>query len=312
MTKIGKQEPVYYGGQAVMEGVMMRGKSMYAMAVRRPDHEIELVKKDLPPLSAKYPFLKLPVVRGVVSFVDSLVVGMKIITISAEIAGFEEEEGEPSKWEVFLQNKLGDKLNDVLIYFSVGLAIFLAVGLFVLLPTVIGSFLAEALKENLWALGIAEGFLRIGIFLLYIILISRLKEIRRVFEYHGAEHKTINCFESKEELTVENVRKHSRLHRRCGTSFLLIVMIVSMIVFLFVQTRTVWLRFLTRIVLVPVIAGLSYEVIKWAGRSEGMLVKVISYPGMCLQKLTTAEPDSDEIETAIAALKGVLESEANA
>ncbi|MDR1536569.1 MAG: DUF1385 domain-containing protein [Clostridiales bacterium] len=298
------------GGQAVMEGVMMRGRRMYAMAVRKPDQTIEIIKKDLIPPSDKLPFLKLPILRGITSFVDSMVTGMRIITQSAEMAGMDfEEEGEPSKFEKLLEKIFKGKLNDAIIYFSVGLAIVLAVVLFMLLPIGIGHLASPLLGENTWALGIIEGLIRIVIFLAYIYLISLSKDIKRVFQYHGAEHKTINCFEHEEELKVENVRKYTRLHKRCGTSFLLIVMVIAMIVFLFVRTETVWIRLLSRVILIPIIAGLSYEVIKWAGRNDNALVNAISYPGLCLQKLTTAEPDDSMIETAIAAMKGVLESE---
>ena len=189
---------------------MMRGKNMYAMAVRNPQKEIEIVKKDLNPISNKYKILKLPILRGIVSFVDSMVMGMKIITMSAEMAGLdlEDEDGEPSKFEIYLTNKLGSKLNDYLIYFSVFLAIVMSIGLFMLLPVWIGSFFNVLLKESTWALGIVEGLVRIAIFLLYIFIISRSKDIHRVFQYHGAEHKTINCYEHKEKLTVENVKKY--------------------------------------------------------------------------------------------------------
>ena len=308
-SKSTEVQPTAIGGQAVIEGVMMRGKKLYALAVRTPSKEIEIVKNDIHPLSEKYPILKLPILRGVIAFVESLVMGMKITTLSVEMAGLDDVEEESSKFEIWLENKLGDKLNDVLITVSVIFALALSIGLFMLLPVWLSSFIRPVIGENTWALGIIEGFVRIGIFIFYIFLISKLKDMQRVFAYHGAEHKTINCFESKEELTVENVRKHTRLHKRCGTSFLLIVMIVSMITFMFVRTDIVWVRFAMRIVLVPLIAGVSYEIIRWAGRSNSALVPIISYPGMLMQKLTTLEPDDDQIEVAIAAMNGVLESE---
>ena len=184
-----------------------------------------------------------------------------------------------------------------------------AIALFFLLPVFLGGFFRKYVDT--WALGIVEGFIRIGIFLVYLFLISRMKDIQRVFQYHGAEHKTINCYESGEELTVENVMKHTRLHKRCGTSFLFLVMLISMVIFFFVRTDVIWLRFVSRILLVPVVAGVSYEVLRWAGRSNSVFVKAISYPGLCLQKLTTAEPDGSQIETAISAMKTVLEEEPN-
>ncbi len=301
------------GGQAVIEGVMMRGKKMYAIAVRSPENENEIVmiKKHISPISNKYKFLKLPVVRGVVAFVDSLITGMKIITDSAEIAMIEEDKNksEPDKFEVFLNKIFGEKSNDILLYFSAFIAILLSIGLFMLLPTFIAGFSGKLVGENTWILSILEGFIRIFILVLYIFLISRLKDIQRVFQYHGAEHKTINCYEKSDELTVENVKNHTRLHKRCGTSFLIIVMIVSMVVFFFIRTDVIWMRFVYRILLVPVIAGFSYEIIKWAGKSDSAIVNIVSYPGMCLQKLTTAEPDESQIEVAIAALKEVLENE---
>lgn len=294
------------GGQAVIEGVMMRGKQIYAMAVRNPDGGITLEKKEVGGLGQKSLF-RLPVFRGISAFWDSLVMGTKILMRSAEIAGEDWAEEELSPFEQFLQDKLGDKINDILIYFSVCLSLVLGMGLFFLLPVWLGSFFKTFVP--VWALGIIEGLLRIAIFLLYMFLISRTKEIKRVFQYHGAEHKTINCFESEQELTVENVRPCTRLHKRCGTSFLVFVMLISMVVFFFVRTDAILLRLVTRILLVPFIAGVSYEVIRWAGNSESRLVQIVSYPGFCLQKLTTAEPDDSQIECAIAAMKGVLEDE---
>ena len=297
------------GGQAVIEGVMMRGKKMYAMAVRTPDGEITVEKKPCEGLSGKSTLFRLPIFRGMAAFIDSLIMGTKIIMRSAELAGEAiEEEGELSKFEQFLQNKFGEKLNDYLIYFSVTISMIFALLLFFLLPVWLGSFFKTVIPGT-WALSIIEGLIRIGIFLGYIFLISKMKEIQRVFQYHGAEHKTINCFESEKELTVENVKQCTRLHKRCGTSFLLIVMMISMVVFFFVRTDTIWLRLVSRILLVPFVAGISYEIIKWAGNSDNKLVAFVSYPGLCLQKITTSEPDASQIETAIAAMKGVLEDE---
>ena len=294
------------GGQAVIEGVMMRGKKIYAMAVRNPEGEIVIEKKDWGGLGKKGIF-KYPIFRGMAAFVDSLVSGTKILMRSAEIAGEGWEEEELSPFEQWLTDKLGDKINDILIYFSVFLSLVLGMGLFFVLPVAIGNLFKSVVPT--WGLGIIEGLIRIGIFQAYLWLISRMKEIRRVFQYHGAEHKTIACFESGKALTVENVRPCTRLHKRCGTSFLLFVMLISMVVFFFVRTDVFLLRLVTRICLVPFIAGISYEVIRWAGKSESGFVKVVSAPGLCLQKLTTAEPDDGQIECAIAAMKGVLEDE---
>ena len=293
----GKQQTNNIGGQAVIEGVMMRGKKIYAMAVRNPEGEIVVEKKPVGGLGKKGLF-RYPIFRGMAAFVDSLVTGTKILMRSAEIAGEGWEEEELSPFEQWLKDKLGDKINDILIYFSVFISLLLGMGLFFVLPVAIGNLFKTLVPT--WALGIIEGLIRIAIFLGYLWLISRMKEIKRVFQYHGAEHKTIACFESGKELTVENVRPCTRLHKRCGTSFLLFVMLISMIVFFFVRTD---------VFLVPFIAGISYEVIRWAGNSESSFVKIVSAPGLCLQKLTTAEPDASQIECAIAAMKGVLEDE---
>lgn len=287
----------------------MRGKKMYAMAVRTPQGELCIEKEPINDVFSRHKIFKYPIFRGIAAFVQSLIIGVKIIMRSAQIAGLEDEEDiKPSKFELFLQDKFGDKFADILIYFSVAVSLIFSIGLFFVLPVFIGSLFRPVLPGT-WALSIVEGLIRIGIFLLYLFLISRMNEIHRVFQYHGAEHKTINCFEHEEELTVENVKKYTRLHKRCGTSFLLIVMIVSMVVFFFLRTDTIWLRLISRILLVPVVAGISYEIIKWAGRSESPLVKIVSAPGLCLQKITTAEPDESQIEAAIAAMKGVLEDE---
>lgn len=294
------------GGQAVIEGVMMRGKKVYAMAVRNPEGGITIEKNDCGGIG-KWGIFKLPIFRGMAAFVDSLVSGTKILMRSAEIAGEDWADEELSPFEQWLLDKLGDKINDILIYFSVCLSLVLGMGLFFVLPVWLGNFFKAFVP--VWALGVIEGLMRIAIFLAYLFLISRMKEIKRVFQYHGAEHKTIACFESGKELTVENVRPCTRLHKRCGTSFLLFVMLISMVVFFFVRTDELLLRLVTRICLVPFIAGISYEVIRWAGKSESKLVQLISYPGLCLQKITTAEPDDSQIECAIAAMKGVLEDE---
>ncbi|MDR2903168.1 MAG: DUF1385 domain-containing protein [Clostridiales bacterium] len=298
------------GGQAVLEGVMMMGKNMYALSVRTPDKTIETVKTVTNRASNKYKALRLPIIRGIVSFGSSMITGMRVIYKSAELAGLNDlEEENPSKFDLWLQNKFGDKLYDYIMILSVVIAIVLGIGLFMVLPVGLSSLITPFLGEATWAIGIVEGLMRIVIFLLYMYLISRTKEIQKVFKYHGAEHKTINCFEHQQALTVENVRNNTRLHKRCGTSFLLLVMLVSMVVFFFVRTDVVWIRMLSRILLVPFIAGISYELIRWAGKSDATVVKIISYPGLCLQHLTTLEPDDDQIEVAIAALNGVLEAE---
>ncbi len=296
------------GGQAVLEGVMMRGKRMYAIAIRKPNQDIVIDKKPIKSFADRCSLFKWPIFRGMLAFVESMVVGIQILSYSAEFIEDGEEEEKPSKIDEFLQKKLGDKLNDYIIGFSLFLAIIFGIGLFMVVPLWI-SRLFKTYIDQFWMRNILEGIIRISIFVGYIALISRMKDIQRVFQYHGAEHKTINCYEHGQALTVDNVRKYTRLHKRCGTSFLLIVMVISILVFMMVEVDIVWMRFMSRIVLVPIIAGLSYEVIKWAGRSESKLVDIISLPGMCLQKMTTAEPDDTQIEVAIAAMKGVLEDE---
>ena len=290
-----------------MEGVMMRGKTLYAMAVRKPNGEIAIVTH--PIKDVKYRWMKWPIVRGIAAFVAALVIGMKTLTESAEIATEGEPEEELSRFERFLQDKFGDKVNDVLMQISVVMAIAIAVLLFVLLPLWIGGGLSHLVGGHPSLLGVVEGLARLIIFLAYVLVISRSKEIRRVFQYHGAEHKTINGYEQGVELLVEKIKEFSRLHNRCGTSFLLVVMFISILVFAFVRTPNPWLRLGSRLVLIPVVAGISFEIIRWAGRSKSKWVKVISFPGLCLQRLTTGEPDGQQIEVAVKALQTVLEQE---
>lgn len=300
------------GGQAVIEGVMMRGKDMYTLAVRTPNKDIYTENVMIESAAKKYGFLKWPIIRGMVSFVDSLVMGMKIISKSAEIAGIEDESSDEEQGAIdkFLTEKLGDKLNDYIMGFSVIISLFLSVGIFMVLPVGISKVINDILGNNSWlVLSIIEGLVRICVFVAYIYIISMSKDIKRIFMYHGSEHKTINCYESGDELTVANVRKHTRLHKRCGTSFLIIVMMVSMLFFMFVKVDVIYLRVISRIVFVPFIAGISFEIIKWAGSTKSKFVDLVSYPGLCLQKITTSEPDDDQIEVAIAALKGVLDYE---
>ncbi len=299
------------GGQAVIGGVMMMGKTMYALAVRTPDSTIAVEKVPIKPVAKKYPFLAWPLIRGVVSFVNSMVIGMKVISRSAEMAGLDDIQAEEddSKFDKWLIEKFGDKLSDYIIYFSVVIAIIFSVAIFMVLPTFIGGFLSDFAGIHARLRGGVEGIVRILIFVAYILLVAQMKDIKRVFMYHGAEHKTINCFESDEELTVENVRKHTRLHKRCGTSFLVFVMLVSLVVFFFINTKVLYLRVISRVLLVPVIAGISYEIIKWAGRHDNFLVKIVSAPGLALQLITTSEPDDEMLEVAIKSLQAVLEDE---
>ncbi len=293
------------GGQAVMEGIMMKNQDQYAVAVRKPNQEI-IIKKDVyESVTKRYPILNIPIVRGVCSFGESLYVGMKTLMFSSEFIE-EENDAEPDKVEQFMKKMLGDKMDDILMGFTLVLSVVLAVAIFMMLP----FLLSELLKKFIGSYTIRtliEGLFRVSIFLLYVWAISKMEDIKRTFMYHGAEHKTINCLESGDPLTVDNIRKHSRLHKRCGTSFLLIVMIISIIVFLFVRVDTLWLRFVSRILLVPVVAGISYEFIRLAGRSDSKLVNVLSRPGLCLQYLTTKEPDDSMIEVAIASVESIFD-----
>ena len=314
MGKKKKELPVTYGGQAVMEGVMMRGREYYCVAVRNPQGEIESqVGKSPEPSRFVKVAGKIPIFRGMVNLVRSLLVGYKVLESSAKMAGLEEEVENPSKFDTWLENKLGDKLASVMIVVALIISLGFSVALFMVLPTWLSSLLPI---EEVRLLGVVEGLVRLVIFVGYLLLISRLRDVKRFFAYHGAEHMAINTYEAKEELTVENARKHSRLHRRCGTSFLMFVMLISMIfflfvntVFLFVNTNVVWLRVLSRILFVPFIAGISFEVIRWAGISKSPIVKILSWPGFMMQRITTAQPDDAQLAVAIVALEGVLTAE---
>lgn len=296
------------GGQAVMEGIMMKNGDHYAVAVRKPDKEIEVKVEECHSFIKNKKILQLPFIRGVFNFVDSLVLGMKSLMFSAEFfMDDEEEEKEREKEEK--QRKKGkdpEKENSILLGFTVAFSIVLAVGVFMILPYFI-SLLFQKLTDSQLLISIAEGVVRILIFVGYILLISRMKDIQRTFMYHGAEHKCINCIEHGLELNVENVMKSSRLHKRCGTSFLFFVIIVSAVFLMFIQVEShVW-RIVIRLLLVPVIAGVSYEIIRLAGRSENPVVNLLSKPGMALQKLTTREPDESQAEVAIAAVEAVFD-----
>lgn len=296
------------GGQAVIEGVMMKGPDKIATAVRKLDGEI-VVDEKLCGKARKSKILKLPVIRGCINFFDSMILGVKALMYSAKFFDIEEEDApkaEQGKFEKWLEEKLGsEKALNAVIYFSVILSLFMSVGLFIVLPTVVVGFL-KGIVDNHIILTLAEGVVRICIFLAYLVLVAQMKDIKRVFMYHGAEHKSIHCYEKGLELTVENVRAQSRLHPRCGTSFLLIVMVVSVIVFSFISWNNPFVRLGLRLLLLPVVAGISYEVIKFAGRHENWLTAAISAPGKWMQYITTNEPDDSQIEVAITALSAVI------
>ncbi|MEE1243751.1 DUF1385 domain-containing protein [Frisingicoccus sp.] len=288
------------GGQAVMEGVMMRHKDHYAVSVRKENGEIETTVEKRISLSEKYHVSGIPIIRGMFSFVDSLVLGMKSLMWSASF--FEEEETKKTE-----KDGASDKLFMTL---TVILSIALSVGLFMVLPFFVSNIFRKVTDSSL-TLGIIEGIVRVLIFIAYIVLISRMKDIQRVFMYHGAEHKTINCIEHGEELTPENAAKYSRFHKRCGTSFLFIVMFVSILFFLlFFQIfpiKNMAFKVICRILMVPIIAGVSYEIIQWAGRHDSGLVCFVSKPGFWMQKFTTREPDRDMLEVAIASIEAIYD-----
>lgn len=287
------------GGQAVIEGVMMRGSKGQATAIRKPDGKIEIDMKKIVPITKKYKFLNIPFIRGIFVLIDSLVTGINTLNYSASF--FEEEGEEESKFELWLKNKFGDKSNDLIVGATMVLSFALAIGLFVALPTGIAS-LFRILNLNPILLNLIEAIIRIVILLIYMYSISKMDDIYRVFQYHGAEHKTIFCYEAGEELTVENVRSFGRFHPRCGTNFLFLIMFVSIIIFSFTGWGSFFERLMLRILLIPIVSGITYELIRWLGKSENVLSKVIAYPGLKLQELTTKEPDDDQLEVAIAAL----------
>lgn len=301
------------GGQAVMEGIMMRHKDVYSVAVRKPDKEIEVKVEDYKSVVKCKSLQKLPILRGVFSFIDSLVVGTKCLMYSATFFEDEEDlkkreqlEGEEKEKELAKK----EKADKALMTGTVILSVVLSVGLFIVLPYLLASLLRNiGVSET--GVTLAEAGVRIVLFLAYMLLISKMQDIQRVFMYHGAEHKCINCVENGLPLNVENVMKSSRFHKRCGTSFLFFVIIISIIFFLgffaVVPIKTMWLRVLVRILLVPVIAGVSYEVIRLAGNSDNSVVAFFSKPGMALQKLTTKEPTPDMAEVAIQAVEAVFD-----
>ena len=275
------------GGQAVIEGVMMRNANAVATAVREPSGTITVKNEKIISIAERFPILKKPMLRGVVALGESLVVGLKALSYSAQMAGDE-----------------GETLSDKEIVLTMIFSLCLTIVLFVIIPTAAAKYVHSAIKDPM-LLNLAEGGLRMLIFFLYIYGISRMKDIKRVFQYHGAEHKTIHAYEAGVPLTVENVQKFSTLHPRCGTSFLLIVMIVSILMFAFLGWPDLWMRILSRIILLPVVAGISYEIIRYAGRSENKFIKFATLPGLWLQNLTTNEPDDEQVEVAIRALEEV-------
>ncbi len=299
--------PTPVGGQAVMEGIMMRGLTRTAVGIRLPDGRIHMKTQPNKKLGK---WARIPIIRGVVSFVMSLVEGTKILMYSADVLEAnwpEDEEGfEEDKLDKWMKKTFGEKgAWNIMIYLSVIIALAMTIGMFILLPTVVANWL-KAFIESDFVFNLVEGVMRIVIFVAYLAIISQMKDIKTVFQYHGAEHKTIHCFENNLELTPANAQQFYTLHPRCGTSFLLFVMVISFVLHLFLGWPNLALRIISRLLLVPVVAGLSYELLKWAGRSDNWLVKILSLPGLYLQKLTTNNPTDDQLEVAIAAMKAVM------
>lgn len=296
------------GGQAVIEGVMMRGPKLTALSVRMPDQSISTEVWDTP--SSNKWYKKTPFIRGVFNFVESLTDGYKSLMKAAEKAGLDEEEEEPSKFEQKLRQLLGDKfmpfLQGCILLFSLAMALFF----FAFLPTTLVGFFKDYISHPL-ALSALEGLTKIAILILYLALISNMSDIKRVFMYHGAEHKTIFCYEHGEELTVENVRKYTRFHPRCGTSFLVIVLLLSILVSSMVSWDNLWMRVGLKVLCLPIIMSLSYECIKFAGRHDNLFTRILSAPGLWTQRLTTREPDDSMIEVAIASMKKVIPENPN-
>ena len=299
--------PSGIGGQAVMEGIMMRNGSEYSVAVRKENGEIEVKKETYKGVGSKCKLFRLPFIRGIFSFVDSLVLGMKSLNYSASLFMEDgEEEEEPGRFEKWLQKKFGDKAEKVIMDLTMVISIILAMGIFMVFPTWVSTLMKPLLGNGIW-MALFEGVLRIAIFIAYVGLISLMPDIKRTYMYHGAEHKCINCIEHGMPLTVENVMKSSKEHKRCGTSFLLIVMVISILFFLVIRPETLWLRLVSRILLIPVIAGVSFEFLRLAGNSDNPVVNLLSKPGLMLQGLTTKEPDEKMAEVAICAVEAVFD-----
>ena len=296
---------VRISGQAVIEGVMMKNMDRYAVSVRKPNGKIETKVEECVSFAEKHPLFQLPVFRGMANFLESMVIGMKTLNYSASFYEDEEEQTE-SRTEQLLEKILGEKAEKIIMGIVLVFSLAISIGLFMILPYIASEALGKLIR-NEYVILFMEGIIRIAIFLGYIVLISRMEDIKRVFMYHGAEHKTINCLEAGVPLTPENVDNFSRLHKRCGTSFIFIVMIISMVFFFFIRVDTIWLRIVLRLLFLPLVAGVSYEFIRLAGSSDHPLVQIFSKPGLALQRLTTKEPDHSMIEVAIASVEGVFD-----
>lgn len=295
------------GGQALIEGVMMKGPSKTSVAVRKPNKEIELKVEQNSSLSDKYKILNLPIIRGAFKLIEAMVVGVKALTFSASF--FEEEEDNKEKKDTAFNKIFKDKAEDVEMFLTIVFSFAMAIVFFMALPSFAANFFKRYISNHI-ILNLIEGLLRIIIFLVYLYYVTKIDDIKRVFEYHGAEHKSIHCYESGEELTVENVLKYPRMHPRCGTSFLFMVLIVSIFTLSFFGWPSPLMRVVTRILMFPVIAGISYEINRVIGKSDSKVCKVLSYPGIQIQRLATVrEPDAEQVEVAIVALKAVVPQE---
>lgn len=303
-----KKKYTSIGGQALIEGIMMRGPLKTSMAVRSPDGEIIVEDVECKSVSDRPSIFKLPLLRGIYGFIESMATGSKTLMRSAELAG-EDDDEELTPFEQKLNDIFGDKLFNVIMTVAMVIGIAIAILLFFVVPSASYSGIAmllPVLKGNILFRSIFEGVFKIVIFVLYIFLCTRMKDMHRVFEYHGAEHKTIFCYEAKQELTVENIRKFKRFHPRCGTSFLIIMLILGIVLGLCIQVEVVWLRTIIRICCLPLVMGVGYEIIRFCGKHDNLLTKILSAPGMWMQHITTFEPSDDQIECAIAALKAVI------
>lgn len=292
------------GGQAVLEGVMMKNKEKYAVAVRKPDGEIEVEVETYQGLAHGSRIKEIPFIRGIFNFLDSLILGTKALNYSAGF--YEEEDGKETKFDKAMDKMSGGNGEKLLSGIVTVISVVLAVGIFIVLPYFISS-LFENFIRNRSLMAIIEGVIRIALFLLYVWGISAMKDIRRLYQYHGAEHKCINCIEKGRPLTVHNVMRSSRLHKRCGTSFIFFVMLVSIVLFFFIQVDNVAEKVILRILLMPVVAGISYEIIRLAGRTDNIVIKILSAPGMAIQRMTTKEPDESMAEVAIASVEAVFD-----
>lgn len=293
------------GGQALIEGVMMRGVNHISIAVRQPDNSIVVKVEEIPKFYQNKIF-KLPILRGIIALISSMTIGIDALSYSAEMSGNAEEE---TKFDKYIKEKFKDKSNMVLTFISVFISIFLAIIIFGIVPTFMSNFFKSIIK-NSFILSMIEGLFKLFIFLTYIFLISKLNDVHRVFEYHGAEHMSIHCLEEGLELNVDNVKKFSPVHERCGTAYLIYLMILSITIYSFITWNSIFLRIFIKILLLPIIAGLGYELLKVnAYNMENKFLKILSKPGLLLQKITTQFPDDAQIEVAIAALNGILEKE---